>query len=473
MARYDYESTQQYAEQKFAEAKKYNEEQAKKQEKFSKKLLMFDTAVKGANTLINQRANTLKNSLAEERAYLASAQSNAKKILNQNNDLINKNMSQRQWIESQMLERYRSQLETNVDGLMVQTMKNGKTLEVPLYDIPTSTLSKTKLIIDEKEISFGELVDNNLEQWKSLVTQAQSVPSNVKDLDAYVDQYVDKEMPSNLFDWMTRPLRKASKSETSQTLQEKLKRSSDEILSNPMFANFTNFDKSLKNSNANFENQIVDLVNDFQNDMEKDPAGNTVDKKFNKIVSDVAVSYQKDTVETVNPETNKINVTLRITPKIAATYADNSMSTRDGKAVTEITGDKLLVTLNSALLDTYENILSEQGMNEFNKHEDMIKNPVKAFNDVVKMGINEKGPNLYLKGDIDVGAAIEKLMQSPDIKELIGVGVPQTKEEYLRLNPDKNFQDYQAYLKGHQVGVSNVIKETLNTIVIGLRKTGQ
>ena len=120
-----------------------------------------------------------------------------------------------------------------------------------------------------------------------------------------------------------------------------------------------------------------------------------------------------------------------------------------------------------------KNILSEQGMNEFNKHEDMIKNPVKAFNDVVKMGINEKGPNLYLKGDIDVGAAIEKLMQSPDIKELIGVGVPQTKEEYLRLNPDKNFQDYQAYLKGHQVGVSNVIKETLNTIVIGLRKTGQ
>ncbi|BCV04246.1 MAG: hypothetical protein CM15mV82_140 [uncultured marine virus] len=75
-----------------------------------------------------------------------------------------------------------------------------------------------------------------------------------------------------------------------------------------------------------------------------------------------------------------------IVPKIATTYADNSMSTRDGKAVTEITGDKLLVTLNSALLNTYENILSEQGMNEFNQHPDMIKNPVKAFNDVVKNG---------------------------------------------------------------------------------------
>lgn len=470
MSRYDYESTQQYAEQKFAEAKKYNEEQVKKQEKFAKRLLGFQTVVKGANTLINKRADTLRASLAEERAYLASAQSNAKKILDQNNDLINKNMSQRQWIESQMLERYRSQLEKNVDGLMVQTMKNGKTLEVPLYDIPTSTLSKTKLLINGKEISFGELVDTNLSEWKNLVTQAKSVPSNVKDLDAYVDQYVDKEMPSNLFDWMTRPLRKASKSETSQTLQEKLKRSSDEILSNPMFANFKNFDTALKNYNANFENQIVDLVNDFQNDMEKDPAGNTIDKKFNKIVSDVAVSYQKDTVETVNPETNKIDVSLVIVPKIATTYADNSMSTRDGKAVTEITGDKLLVTLNSALLNTYENILSEQGMNEFNKQTDMIKNPVKAFNNVVKMGINKKGPNLYIKGDIDAGAAIEKLMQSPDIKELLGVSVPLDEEEFSRLNPNSN---YQEYLDSHQKNVTGVITEVIESIVIGIRNAGQ
>jgi len=51
MARYDYEGTQQYAEQKFAEARQYNEEQSKKQEKFAKRLLVFDTVVKGANAL--------------------------------------------------------------------------------------------------------------------------------------------------------------------------------------------------------------------------------------------------------------------------------------------------------------------------------------------------------------------------------------------------------------------------------------
>ena len=176
MARYDYQGTLDYAQQKIDEARESREKTINDQEKFAKRLLGFKTVVKGANTLINQRADALRNSLAEERAYLASAQSNAKKILDQNNELINKNMSQRQWIESQMLERYRSQLETNVDGLMVQTMKNGKTLEVPLYDIPTSTLSKTKLLIDGKEVSFGELVDTNLTEWQNLVNQAKSVP---------------------------------------------------------------------------------------------------------------------------------------------------------------------------------------------------------------------------------------------------------------------------------------------------------
>ena len=146
------------------------------------------------------------------------------------------------------------------------------------------------------------------------------------------------------------------------------------------------------------------------------------------------------------------------------------MSTRDGKAVTEITGDKLLVTLNSALLNTYENILSEQGMNEFNKQTDMIKNPVKAFNNVVKMGINKKGPNLYIKGDIDAGAAIEKLMQSPDIKELLGVSVPLDEEEFSRLNPNSN---YQEYLDSHQKNVTGVITEVIESIVIGIRNAGQ
>ena len=77
MARYDYESTQQYAEQKFSDAKQYNEEQAKKQEKFYKRLLGLKTFVKGANALINQNADKLESSFGPAKAKYKSYIQNA------------------------------------------------------------------------------------------------------------------------------------------------------------------------------------------------------------------------------------------------------------------------------------------------------------------------------------------------------------------------------------------------------------
>ena len=70
MARYDYEGQLEFAEQKISEARKYREKQAKKQEKFAKRLLMFDTVVKGGNFLINQRAAEADaNQLPQKAAY--------------------------------------------------------------------------------------------------------------------------------------------------------------------------------------------------------------------------------------------------------------------------------------------------------------------------------------------------------------------------------------------------------------------
>jgi len=472
MARYDYESTQQYAEQKFAEAKQYNEEQAKKQEKFSKRLLMFDTAVKGANTLINQRANTLKNSLAEERAYLMNAQSGAKKIIEQDNKLIDENKSRKEWIQEQMLEQYRSQIETNVPGLTTQKFKDGKVIEVAKYDIPTSTLANTTLFIDGEEINFNDLVDNRTSEWETLVSQAKSVPSNVKDLDAYVDQYVDKEMPSNLFDWMTRPLRKASKNETSETLQDKLNKSSKEILENPMFSNFTKFQKSLNTYQENFPNQIVDLVNDFGKELKRDLNGNIIDTRFDKIVENIEVEIKAQTGTIEDPVTNKKTEVIKYTPQTKITNVDNTTSVRTGNTTQITTGEQILVKLEGPLLNIYEDILSEKGLNAFIQHPMYAKNPIKAFNDVVTEGINEKGPNLYIKGDVNIGATMEKLFESKDMQELLGVAQPLSRESFPSSPQAEDYSTYEEYLKSHQENISNVFTETLRPVFEGLRNLG-
>jgi hypothetical protein len=82
MARYDYESTLEYAQQKVDEARASREKTIKDQEKFSKRLLMFDTAVKGANYLINQRADELESSFGpaktKYKSYIQNAEETTK-----------------------------------------------------------------------------------------------------------------------------------------------------------------------------------------------------------------------------------------------------------------------------------------------------------------------------------------------------------------------------------------------------------
>ena len=52
MARYDVESDVAYVEGKMSEARDYREKQAKKQEKFAKRLQLADWAITGANWAI-------------------------------------------------------------------------------------------------------------------------------------------------------------------------------------------------------------------------------------------------------------------------------------------------------------------------------------------------------------------------------------------------------------------------------------
>lgn len=68
MSRYDYQGRLDFVQEKLDEARESRTKAIKDQEKFSKRLLMFDTLVKGANSLINKRADDLMMSQAPQRA---------------------------------------------------------------------------------------------------------------------------------------------------------------------------------------------------------------------------------------------------------------------------------------------------------------------------------------------------------------------------------------------------------------------
>ena len=79
MAMYDIEGDVAYVEGKMSEARDYREKQAKKQEKFSKRLQMADWAITGANFIINKKADALEADRITERAWYSTALENSKK----------------------------------------------------------------------------------------------------------------------------------------------------------------------------------------------------------------------------------------------------------------------------------------------------------------------------------------------------------------------------------------------------------
>ena len=87
MSRYDYQGRLDFVQEKLDEARASREKTIKDQEKFRKRLFMFDTAVKGVNFLVNQRADELESSFAPAKAKYKSYIQKAEETTNYWNEV--------------------------------------------------------------------------------------------------------------------------------------------------------------------------------------------------------------------------------------------------------------------------------------------------------------------------------------------------------------------------------------------------
>lgn len=194
MARYDYESTQQYAEQKFAEAKQYNEEQAKKQEKFSKRLLAFDTVVKGANTLINQRADELESSFGPAKSKYKSYIQNAEATTTYWNE-VQKNGGV-DYLQKQIYDSYLASVKE------VKPFDEVKNISGWIYDEATTKANELYSALEQK------------------ATQAKDVPTMEDFMNDY-ENFVEIQAPRTLFGAATSGIKRILGRENAETLEYK------------------------------------------------------------------------------------------------------------------------------------------------------------------------------------------------------------------------------------------------------------
>ena len=214
MSSYDYESTQQYAEQKFAEAKKYNEEQIKKQEKFSKRLLAFDTVVKGANALINQRADELESSFGPAKAKYKSYIQNAEATTTYWNDI---------------------QKNGGVDYLQKQ-----------IYDSYLASAKEVKPFDEVRNISgwiYNEATTKANELYSALeqkAIQAKDVPTMEDFMNDY-ENFTEIQAPRTLFGAATKGIKRILGRENAETLEYKKQIAKDKLFNTDVIKEIDEF----------------------------------------------------------------------------------------------------------------------------------------------------------------------------------------------------------------------------------------
>ena len=214
MSRYDYQGRLDFVQEKLDEARASREKTIKDQEKFRKRLFMFDTAVKGVNFLVNQRADELESSFAPAKAKYKSYIQKAEETTNY-------------WNEVQ---------------------KNGGVnyLQKQIYDSYLSAAKKSKPYEDVENISgwiHNEATTKANELYSALeqkAIQAKDVPTMEDFMDDY-ENFTDIQAPRSLFGAATKGIKRILGRENSETLEYKKQIAKDKLFNTDVIKEIDEF----------------------------------------------------------------------------------------------------------------------------------------------------------------------------------------------------------------------------------------
>ena len=464
MARYEASSVE-FGERLKEERKREQQKIAKEQESFAKKIAGAQFAVKGINTYLDDRAEKFNASLADEKAFLKTTQSNATTLLNSHKtNVLDKNITTRDYLDNINTEAFQTLVEKNVDGIIVQVPdSNGNIVERQAYDIPKSTFRNLKnfKVAGKEYANYDAYLDEQVANYDNALTHAKSVPSSAAEIETYLQNYSKEQLPTNMFSFVTRGARRFLKGENAESLKDKIDKSTQETLNDPRFSSFNNFTSAMKAYNNSFPNKLTDTLRDIAEGTAKDSNGNLIDVKKNKIVSDVDIEFTTGTSTSVDAATNKKITTTVAIPVMKKTYVDGQVETSQGDSFEITSGEELLVVYNSAVQNTMNSSLTKIGQTAWfswvNDPENKVaENPFASFAAFLQTDTERK----FLKPDMDPSVMLEIFTKN--------IGTDVTKTMYP---PDKSdFETEEEYIeamKQHNEKVTNLINSMFKTFMKG------
>jgi len=424
MARYESKS-EEFGQGILQDQRKRADKVAKEQESFAKKITAASFASKGINTYLNDRMDTFNKSLADEKAYLQSQQGKAKALLTTQATLDEGGISTAEYIREKLLENRQSALERRVPNAKTQVPNSsGDIVERVAINIPKATLATRNdwtRIVGGKSVAttFDELVADGVKNWDEAITQARNVPTDAKDIQNYLDTYAKQELPSNLFSFVTRGLGGFFKGETRESLQDKISKTTQETLNNPLFDAFNNFAVKAAGMNNIFPDITQDGLDSFQKSL-KYKNGVLVDSNnANKIVKEITAKFDVNNQIIDNPETNEKTTATVLTPTFTTTYVDGTVTARVDKenAKTVTKGSQLITVYDEAFLNIVNEDMNQLGQEDWAKYskdrfKEVSANPMIEWGKFIQTGVVAGGSevNKYLKTDINAATLIEKVL---------------------------------------------------------------
>ena len=229
MALYDVEGDVKFAQTQIDTSRAYKEKQAKKQESFSKKLQGVNILAKGANYLINQRADALEQNQSFKKASYETMMKRAEAVRAQDAERLKSGTSQLDYLTNNIYTKLITQLETDMPLADINLAKVAFRKEA-------QTLAKTKLP------SYKEMIDtaNNFGSFE----------------DFEKDYGKASGIPRSIFGFMTSGVKNIVRGETPESIEYKAKKEKDALYGTDLFDKFENLEQSFKNYDASTNSSL-------------------------------------------------------------------------------------------------------------------------------------------------------------------------------------------------------------------------
>ena len=227
MARYEDTATP-FAEAQFAGVRERKQQEAKKQEKFVKKLAVVQTIAKGANALINRRADELEANQTHIKAAYANHIGKADQIRALETAINKSGRTAKDYFQN-----------SYYTGLTDQAVKEATAQGLALTQ-QNFTLLRQKA---------AEMATAKAEAFKLSVTQANDLPS-LEDFKKNWDKHSKIQAPRTIFGAVAKAATSFFKKETPETLAYKEGKAKDALFNTPLKNEFTEFETTYKTYDA-------------------------------------------------------------------------------------------------------------------------------------------------------------------------------------------------------------------------------